>query len=593
MRSPIILAVILALGLLAAGCGSDPLRRASPAIALETGDAAHADELLFGRVPLEEELSKSFTVRSVLTVPLEVHEIRVVDEDGLSAGAFTVERPLRFTVPGTQGKEVSISFRPTEVRRYNAAVVVSSSDPNRPEMRLSLSGEGIEAAISVIGCLPNEGEERDRCSRTMVEAPSPLPIGEVVAGQHARIQITIGNLGVDTLQITSVGFANKTSAAAAGFSLREQDRGPTGVAARTSQTLFVDFDPPADLEGPVSTTVVIISSDRRQPSVELPLDAMVVPNRPPLACLTIREIRRQGGEVEVVDPDAGPVVVGPTDSLLLDAAVRQGCTGDPEDGDDLSLAWEMDGPDRYGRLEAVPGAPMQRLFKAEVIGTYEVAVVATDRYGATSGVDEAGVEAKVAFAVKPQQDLAVELRWPDAEDVDLDLHLVRGDISGLWSDANDCSWRNPSPAWGSTQPLSNPRLAIDDQGGASLIETVLLNHPEPGVSYWIVAHFYEDKRSRSGAACTVGGAACALGKVCSAGVCMDPVEVGVRIFVEGEERTNEGFEATRELAGPCDTWLVGRVTWRSEPVGPVLLSSFDTVYPQGAIEGAVCDVSGL
>ncbi|HEY0839280.1 MAG TPA: choice-of-anchor D domain-containing protein, partial [Vulgatibacter sp.] len=546
------------------------------------------DSLSFGKVPVGQTAELKVTIRSMRPAQLRVSSVVAEAKDGVSQKAYRVEPAGSFLVGGNQAKVISVFFSPSDVRNYPAELVVRSDDPDKPEERMALQGEGIEAAIKLVGCLP------DDCAGTLVTAPAALDMGEVVAGQHQLIRVTIQNLGVDALDVSSIGFADEAVATAAGFSIDDRQRRPVAIARLSNQTLDVDFAPPLGSAGPVEARLKIVSSDRNQPVVELPLVAEVVPNKPPLACLVVRAIRSQSGTVR--EPGPGPVEIEPTETVILDADVRPGCTADPEEGKDVVTTWKLDGPDSYGKLATVPGAPLQRAFTAEVIGTYSVSVQAADSLGATSGVDENGVPATVVFDVVPKQDIAVEIRWPDAPGVDLDLHFVRGDVDKLWSDLDDCaslaacSSPQSPPAWGAAPPLTSPVLAIDDQGGKSLVETVLLNGPEAGRSYWIFAHYYEDRRPEraSAIACDEEEPSCGGGTVCIDKKCMPPVEASVRIFLEGKEWLDDGLVSTRKLETPCDTWLVGAVIWRSTEEGPVVVQPADAMYPTGTPNKTVC-----
>jgi len=577
-----------------AACGTEKVRTVNPAISVKLPEGA--ESLSFGKVPLGQRAKLEVEIRSVRPVTLTVSGIAMTAKDGVSNAAFSTDPAGPFTVGAGSSTVVEVWFAPSEVRNYVAEMVVSSDDPEHPEERVSLLGEGIEAAIRVVGCLV-DAKNPARCSETLVEAPAALEVGTVVAGQAQPIQVTIQNLGVDVLDVQSVGFVDETAASAAGFSIDDKYRRAVAIARLSNQTLQVLLAPPLGMTGEVEARVAIASSDKRTPRIELPLRATVVPNQAPRACLVVREIVSPSGQVR--EPAPGPVVVEPTETVILDADVRPGCTADPEDGADLALAFALDGPDAYGKLDTVPGKPMRRAFRAEVIGSYTVTMEATDSLGAKGNADENGVPARAVFDVKPRQDIAVELRWAGSDGADLDLHFVRDAFDGIgkmWSDVDDCailaacSKQRPPPSWGAEPPVTSPKLAIDDQGGASLVETILLNGPEAGMSYWVFAHFYEDRRpGRSSApACATTGPACTGGKVCSAGKCMPPVQASVRIFTKGDEVEDDGLATDVPLETPCDTWLVARVMW-PDGDGPIVVQPFgaDVFAPDGA-SGSVC-----
>ncbi|AKU91636.1 hypothetical protein [Vulgatibacter incomptus] len=571
---------LFACGLVA--CGNQRTVTLPPAISVEADDGKKLDDLAFGKVPIEQSRTLSLVLHSLTVTSVEIASLHFESEDGVSAAAFSADPAGDFSVPGNRQTTVSIGFRPTEVRPYVAELVLATNDPKQASIRLPVRGEGIKGAIRVLACRADD--KNDTCVGPEVEAPSSLDLGEVIAGRHVKARVKVRNVGYDTLEVRSIAFADGAAAAAVGFGLGEEATRVEVIPPGAGVTFHPTFDPPVGLEGEVGTTIVIASSDPQVPTVELPVVALVAPNRPPNACLTIREVRRQGRDPE--PPGPGPVVIGPLDELVFDAAVRPGCTADPEDGEDIDTQWSLDGPDAFARLEPVSGAKLRRFFRAEVIGTYTVGLTAVDRVGLTSSTDEDGVPAVVSFEVRPQQAIAVEIRWPDSPFVDLDVHLVRGSPDKLWDTTDDCSWRNPMPPWGNSPPVTSPKLAIDDQGDGSLLETVWLNRPESGETYWVFAHFFEDRRGRDSAPRCTDSSSCGAGRVCSAGKCMPPVDVQARLFIEGEE--SFGLPGATRFEGPCDTWLLGGVRWRSTPGGAVDVLPTDAVYVDGQPVGGQC-----
>jgi len=573
-------------------CSGETIGGVKPAISVTLPDGA--ETLSFGKVPVGQRAKLELRVNSDRPVPLVVSQIVPTSKDGSAHLAFSAKPAAPFSVAGSSSSVVEVWFEPADVRHYQAELVIESDDPDRPRLTVPMAGEGIEGAIRVVGCLTSDADPT-RCADTLVEAPTVLDMGEVVAGQHERVQVTIQNLGVDVLEVHSVGFADEAAAGAAGFAIDDKFRRAVAISRLSNQTFQVEFTPPLGAKGEVEARVAIASSDRRTPRVELPLRVEVVPNRPPLACVVVREIVSASGQVR--EPPPGPVIVEPTETVILDADARPGCTADPEDGKDVTLAFDLDGPDAYGRLDPVPGAPMRRSFRAEVIGSYTVTLEAADSLGAIGAEDENGVPAVAAFEVRPRQDIALEIKWA-AENVDLDVHFVRGEngFDALWSDVDDCAilaacGPGEQPLWGLQPPVTSPRLAIDDQGGGSLVETVLLNGPEPSTSYWIFAHFYDDRRPERSSApsCSADGPACEGGAVCAAGRCMPPVEASARIFSKGIE-LELGPAGTIELEQPCDTWVVAKVTWPPDSEGEIVVHPFEEVFASHDATGPTCPV---
>lgn len=590
-RSRFLLA-LWAAALVLTSCGEETQIGIRPEIHLEA-DGKTAESLTFGKVPTglsrEEAARQSFLVRSLRPVDLHVSSIRVESRDGISHEAFSVEPSGAFTVAGSSAEEVTVLFQPTEERAYRASLVVSSSDEDRPEVRMVLEGDGIEGTLVLSACLPGEESDRTRCDTTRVEAPTPLQIGELIAGLAQPIRVTVENHGFNELTISKVGFKDEDAAAAAGYTVAESVRGGAVVAPVGNQTFMIHLQTESSYEGAAEAVLVVESNDPQSPVVELPLVATILANLPPRACLIAKEIRRQGEGIIAVEP--GPLVVGPTDVITFESAVREGCTGDPE-GDEVTVEWSITGPDVFARLEDDFGNPTRRTFQAQMIGDgFEVGITATDSLDVSSSVDEHGVPALVPFSVKPIQDIVVELSWGDAKLVDLDLHMVRStppqDYSpGFFSRANDCFGSNPNPSWGPDGPLSSPSHVGDDQGLGSLNETIVFNRPEEGKAYTLLVHFYNDVRDearRRASSCSTD-TSCNQGERCSAGKCMEPVVARARVFVRGEERLSRSFE----FGSPCETWEIGKIVWPTSQGAPVAVEESGRSFVTGETGAAQC-----
>ena len=579
-----LLSTALTLAVVAPAC-SDPVAiTIQPEIQVVAEDDKDLAGLHFGRVPTELGLEMSILVKSLRPVQLDVSAIEVEARDGISAQAFSVETEVPFSVAGSSSQKVAIRFAPAEERSYNATLVVHSSDPAHPQTRISMTGEGTVGSVVVTACLPNAANDPGRCSRTLVEAPTPLEVGSLIAGQVQAVDVTVGNLGFDELRVGAVRFADEEAATAAGWVLEEKVRQGVTVQPRGNQTFSIRLSPDVGTSGDASVTLVIESSDKSQPTVELPLEAAVIGNQPPLACLTVAEVRSPSAGT--VFEEGEPVVVGPTDEIVFESAVREGCTGDPEGGS-VTTSWTLEGPDAFARLEDEFGRPTQRVFRAQLIGDFAVELEATDELGLSSSTDENGVPARVAFTVRPTQDIAVEVSWPGREDVDLDLHLVRGDQSQLFSNTNDCHGQNPNPTWGrpEDQPRSNPSLAWDDQGTKGLFETGLLNLPEANQIYSLYVHVFQDSRmSRNTAPDCLSTAECGAGLVCSLGKCMERVPLSARVFIKGEEV----HQADYELNEPCETWEIGTITWPATEGATPLMQPTSLRFTTGTPVGTQC-----
>ena len=584
------------------GCGETQAARLSSGIALENETGGALDALDFGEVPLNGQVERKFVIRSVGPVPLDVSAIEIGSADGESAMAFTPVPAGPTSIRPRDTLTVLVRFQPREVRRYPATLIVKSDDPDHPEMKVELVGDGVAGRLEVFACLPNTDDLKRRCADTQVSPPDALSLGDVTEGAHAAARVTLQNGGGDTLTVSSVAFADPAAAAAAGFTFPTGPEGPGGVSvigSLESGSFKVDFNPPVGTAGPASTTIVIESNSITDPRVELVIEAQVVPNTAPQACLYVREIRHADGTTETFDPGDELPVVEPTDVVTLDAAVREGCTGDAEDGTDVTLAYTVTAPGANAQVDRVPAEPLVATLEAEAIGTYTVELLVTDKLGLTATTDAAGTPAVVTFEVAPRRDIAVEIGWRDDPFVDVDLHFVRGDGAVMFS-AEDTYWKARTRDWGTrNDPFDDPLLLLDDTGTGALVETVVLNRPEAGQSYWVFARLTRDDRGRSTAPpCTKdddcsGDLACSM-ITATSGVCLSPVDLTLKVFlrsVEFDVAGLPGFEAPAQLKSLCDAWLAGRVIWPASKNGtPTFEPANLFPPPEGVPQGAVCSV---
>ena len=589
----------LLLALTATACGETKSTSLAATIRVETDAGNALTGLDFGSAPTGGHADRSFTIRSIEQVALEIHSITFEAADGTSAEAFSAVTKLPITIGPLLSQKVSLRFAPAEVRRYEATAVIHSNDPDQPEVRVPLKGEGVAGRLEVIACLPNTDENQRRCADTQVRPPEALDLGEVTAGAHAAALVTLNNGGGDVLQVHKVSFVDAAAAAEAGFSLPANAEAGMTIPSLTAGDFRVEFNPPAGTEGPAAAVVRVESDSTTDPVVDLEIRATVVPNTAPVACVFVREIRRIDGTNEHFEPGDDLPVVEPSDVVIFDALAGDGCSGDAEDGDAVTVEWTLVSPTAALRLDTVSGEPLARSLEADATGDYRVDVLVRDSLGLEATADAAGRPASVTITVAPRRDVAVEISWGGSQTVDIDLHFVRGRSDALWSDVNDTYWDNPNPDWGvAGDRFDDPQLLFDDQGYGPLVETAVLNRPEAGQSYWVYARFNKDDRQRTAAASCSEDRDCTTGLVCSGatasgpGKCMEPVDVTLKVFLQSSEfdlSVLPGFDNPARLASPCDTWLAGRVSWPADGSGSPTFEMADSVFPDGTPRGGVCD----
>lgn len=562
----------------------EPTLKIHPKIEVEDEKGEKAALLEFPAVPaLDDEVEGTLFARSLTVATLQIVGMEVKGE-----GAAHFE-PVEtaFTVPAKGRTEFAIVFRPQAVGDHTATLVIRSDDPYRPEVEVTLKGRGIDSAIQVEGCLPSTPTDKERCSRTFVTAPDTLSLGRVVAGTSEPARITVTNLGRKALELKSVVFENPDEAKDWGFTIPPRAGGQT-IAGLSTGGFNLGFDPPKELVREVEVVLIIESSDRSRPTLRFPIRANVVPNEPPAACIKLHEFRPLMGAPRKFLPGE-EAVISPGDSIVFSARAREGCTSDPEDGEDLDLEWSIEGTDGFTYELIDEGDPFEALFHSDVIGSFTVRLVATDKVGQSADADEEGNPAELHFRVEPREDIGLEIRWPEGKGADLDIHLVLQDgINGVFGH-RDFYWNNQGVTWGPNPPLSNPRL-LDDKGGR-MVETVLLNQPEDGKLYSLFVHFRKDGRAGRTTArscsptvpCPDPQQACSM-TTDDAGVCMEPVDVQARLFILREEKdlsSIAGARASAVLGSPCDVWWIGNVRWGPaptfEPGPPNILAKGDGV----------------
>lgn len=583
----------LAPALLLLACGDDVADTVAADLAVRAapGDGPALDVIPFGQVPIGTTVERTVHVHSLQPVDLAVGRLRF---EGADAASFTVTPTGPFVIPGIGSRAITVRFRPTAVRLHDAVLVIPSNDPDEEE-RIGLTGEGVSGDVRIIVCIPSTAEAPERCRDTQVEAPAALDLGQVVEGQLQAALVTIFNDGHGPLMVTDISFVDPTGAAAAGFSFLTEVAGPVVVAPLTSVDFRVGLAPVATALGPVSARILVETSDLDEPEVEAPLQGTAVENLPPAACVAVRQIVRRDGTVVDLEPGAPVPPVEPLDRVVLDALVRDDCSGDPEDGAMVTQEWAVEAPGVPPLLENVAGEPFRRSLVPELPGRHVVSLAVVDRLGKRAGADAAGVPATVAFDVVMPRDVGVYALWPDSPFVDLDLHFVHPS-STLWADdpdgPSDCHWANPSPNWGDPGTRADdPLLAVDDIGSGALAEGVELDDPEPGARYQVHVHFAGDRRDQSGAQLCTEEGDCLPELVCSGGRCLPPVSAAVEIWLEGEKVELPGsFQNPQHLVEPCDAWFVGVIEWPASASGsPTFLPApSGMVSPSGLRNGTFC-----
>ncbi len=468
----------LVLGVAAVGgcrCGED-LRTLEADIAVAPAAVAFSRSRVLVPTTAAVQVGNRGTARLILTASVDPPD-----------QGFSVDAPDN-VAPGL-AKDATVTFTPPSRGAFAADLVLASNDPDTPELRVPLSGEGGPPILSI--------------------DPDPVEMGLVNEGPGATVVVSLKNTGFDVLSLESASLAD------GGAFVLDASGLPITVAPGDAVPVTVSLFPDADIAaradaGELSDRLVVTHTEGEGSVL---VHATV--NLAPIA-VAVEQVTRR----DVVKVGVGRAVV-------IDGSE----TSDPE-GDPFQLVWSL--PERPASSTAAlvgQGAPTTRV-TPDVVGRYVVSLRAIDDHGAFS---DAQVE------ILPR-DLSVVLTWTasgaadcrafSAEQCaamtqaerdqnccgqsDLDLHLIRpsgalGDYGtcpagcdpgfcGEFGDdhadtcrqtGTDCAFKNRAPEWGAPGRIDDPRLDVDDVRGDGP-EIVSLDDPEDG-AYRVVVHYCLDR----------------------------------------------------------------------------------------------------
>ncbi|MEZ4318084.1 MAG: choice-of-anchor D domain-containing protein [Myxococcota bacterium] len=351
-------------------------------------------------------------------------------------GAFTVVGEVPEIVGVDETLAIDVRFAPTSFLDYTGELVLVSNDDLSPEVRIPLSGVGVDAPMPDIEI-----------------SPLTLDFGTVTPGSNNTQFLLLRNVGDAALSLGSV---------------RQE-----GSGAFVLQT-----DPSNDIVGPSSDVPVIVAY---QPFGDLGDSGLLVfpsddPDEPETSVVLLGN---GGGSYEYpVAQIACPGTSAPPIWVELDGSASY----DPAGFLPLSYEWTLLSQPA-GSQESLTNlvSPSTDLF-TDVAGPYEVQLVVTNAVGTVSAPDRCTIDAI------PADELHVELSW-DTPAADLDLHLARNGAD-LFQPGDDCNFCNGSPNWGVAGTDDNPRLDLDDQGGFGPEN---INIREPAESTYLVrVHYWEE-----------------------------------------------------------------------------------------------------
>ncbi len=192
-------------------------------------------QLDFGRLAADDMETATFTVANRGYAPLDVDEIRIEGD-----GGFTfLSTNLSFPLEPDQEEEIEVAFSPLGADMQLAQAIVVSNDPKRPEVPVSLAGEGRVPMLAI--------------------SPDPHDFGTVGTGCADEVELSLQNIGAEELVIDDLVHTDADGLSARWESFSETL--PLSLGPGDYTTLVIDFAPSGP--GAVTGTLTVDSNDPR------------------------------------------------------------------------------------------------------------------------------------------------------------------------------------------------------------------------------------------------------------------------------------------------------------------------------------------
>lgn len=137
----------------------------------------------FGSLAAGEEESASFTVRNIGQAPLDVEDIVL---SGSESYTLLAER-LSFPLEPDEEAEIGVVFSPLGADLQESRATVLSNDADRPEVPVTLLGEGRVPMLQI--------------------SPDPYDFGVVGTGCPEEVELTLQNVGAEDLVIEALSYS--------------------------------------------------------------------------------------------------------------------------------------------------------------------------------------------------------------------------------------------------------------------------------------------------------------------------------------------------------------------------------------------------
>jgi hypothetical protein len=396
----------------------------TPEIAVVSDVVAFGDQAVLYEVESSNFISNAGRVDLELSLTLSGDEYGVF---GLPVTSMTVAPDTTWTMP--------VTFLPDEYLDYSGLIEVTTNDPERPLVLISLTGTGVPAPAPDI-------------------ALSSLTLDFGFVTTTSTNFITLSNQGDADLVLGAV-----TQTGSGAFILSTDPSGQT-IGPGDDYPILITYAPTTDTGD--NGTLTITSDDPDEPELQVTL------------------LGNGGGTYEYPIASINcPTDADPPEFLQLNGTASY----DPLDPEALLAYewWVSESP--VGSTSYIePATSATTSMWVDLAGSYEVQLAVTNELGVRSAPARCEIDAV------PPDLIHVELLW-NTPNADLDLHL-RQDGFALFDEPEDCSYCNPSPNWGTSGTDDDPILDLDDYAGYGP-ENIVIAVPEDG-EYIVAVHYFDD-----------------------------------------------------------------------------------------------------
>lgn len=211
----------------------------------------------------------AFVLRNRGSATLDVTRVRVEGSRELTVQGSTQALSL---APGEE-RPLALSFRPTTLTAASASLVLSSNDPERPELVVPIEAPRRTGPV-LVACVASPDVA---LTRRCAEATLSVDLGIVALESVVTATLTLESVGDVSVDLTALALA---AGASPSFTLSTAAL-PLALAPGARTTALVRFTPTA--AGSAEARVVASSSDTLQPTKTLELRALATPKA---LCLT-------------------------------------------------------------------------------------------------------------------------------------------------------------------------------------------------------------------------------------------------------------------------------------------------------------------